>query len=317
MAATQTIRLLLPCPRRTSNRVWGDYYFGHSLGDALARRGYRICYSYAPRTLAHRLMTFMSRLRNRNEIEIVIRGKKVWGRLTFKTSLIWVISQASSLRADELGSFDHVFVASPQHLDKIQGDCKSASLLYQCTDAQRFFPKRKTETSETVFVGNRRANAPRDVVLRLVEQGLNIAVWGQGWKDLLPASVYRGVHIENDVLAETYSNASVVLNDHNADMRENGFVSNRVYDVLACGTPIVTEDMAGIPPDLSEHVDLYSDDQDVRPAIEHAQQRPRAPLEKISRHVRENHSFDARAKSISNVIESLTDALSPRQSAAV
>ena len=37
-----------------------------------------------------------------------------------------------------------------------------------------------------------------------------------------------------------------ILNDHWEDMRENGFVSNRVFDVIACGKSIITDNCNGI-----------------------------------------------------------------------
>ena len=43
-----------------------------------------------------------------------------------------------------------------------------------------------------------------------------------------------------------YSSAGVVLNDHWGTMRPWGFVSNRLFDVLACGTPVISDPMPGI-----------------------------------------------------------------------
>ena len=53
-------------------------------------------------------------------------------------------------------------------------------------------------------------------------------------------------HVPNAELAPLYASAGVVLNDHWPDMRRAGFVSNRVFDAVACGARVVTDDLAGI-----------------------------------------------------------------------
>ena len=37
-----------------------------------------------------------------------------------------------------------------------------------------------------------------------------------------------------------------MLADHWDDMREHGFISNRIYDALACGAVVVSDDVAGL-----------------------------------------------------------------------
>lgn len=308
MTATR-IRVLLPCPPRTAERAWGDYYFGHSLGDALEQQGYQVCYSYAPQTRRERLASLIERLKNRDEIELIIRGKREWSPLPGKRSLIWVISQSASIRPRELGRYDHVFCASPKFLEQIASACRSSSLLYQCTDATRFVPQSEQAGEQVVFVGNRRKYAPRDIVLRLIEQGIALAVWGRGWEDALPAARYRGLHIENTELPKTYGTAGAVLNDHTSDMLADGFVSNRVYDVLASGVPVVTERMDGIPEDLLPYVYLY--DPGTVPVEELTQAvadslSDRSKFTQFAKHVGQVHSFAARAHAIAGVIQKLT-----------
>ena len=50
----------------------------------------------------------------------------------------------------------------------------------------------------------------------------------------------------NDELRRVYSSAGIVLNDHWDDMRAHGFVSNRIYDALACGAVVVSDDVPGL-----------------------------------------------------------------------
>ena len=54
---------------------------------------------------------------------------------------------------------------------------------------------------------------------------------------LIDTSRVMAEHVPNDELRHVYSSAGIVLNDHWDDMREHGYISNRVYDALACGAP--------------------------------------------------------------------------------
>lgn len=313
--AQMKIRLLLPCPPRTAARAWGDWYFGHSLGTALERLGCTVRYSYRRDNVFTRLLTGATRFFRRDEVELVIRGKRVWSRIPGKRCLAWIISQSDSVTPEELRGYAHVFVASPDFLERIAGDCAAASLLYQCTDASRFAPPPpEAERRRILFVGNRRAYAPREIVAKAIAAGHDIEVWGRGWEDLVPAANYAGLHVENAALAEHYGRASAVLNDHTDEMRRDGFVSNRVYDVLACGTPLVTERMAGLPEGFAEALLLYEDEAEF---LARLSELPNIAgvmtgrLRAFASHVRAEHSFDVRARAIFAVIAKLSGQSAP------
>ncbi len=301
MISTPTIRLLLPCPKWREGEAWGDYYFGHSLGSALERLGCTVKYSYSSRRLFRRLFTFLQRAFNRREVELVLRGKKVWTPLPGKRALIWVISNSESIRAAELRSFSHAFIASEVFLDRLGGSLKSSSLLLQCTDGTRFGPRSAPGDSPSLFVGNRRNEAPRKIVKAAIAAGHSVQVWGRGWPDdLLPGGI-AGRHIENHRLPDFYKSASVVLNDHTPAMLADGFVSNRVFDVAACATPLITEEMPGIPPEFRSHLFLYSSLDEVketmRAALSSTAEKETARVA-LARTVLQSHTFDQRAEEI-------------------
>jgi len=302
-AVSPSIRILLPCPPRTKERAWGDYYFGHSLGEALGRLGCKVRYAYGykrKRFLA-RWWTLLRRTVRLGEVELVIRGRREHRRLPHKRALMWLISQSDSLTDEELGGYDHVFVASPQFQRRISDRCNSSSVLLQCTDATRFSPGLAPGKGRVLFVGNRRDYAPRDIVAWAVEAGFDVEVWGKDWEGVVDDRALAGLHVENAELAEHYRAAGAVLNDHTQDMRANGFVSNRIYDVLACATPILTEDMAGIDPELRPYLYLYRSRDDVAGLLSRALSEPGTMQDarrKLAESIREKHSFDARARTI-------------------
>ena len=47
------------------------------------------------------------------------------------------------------------------------------------------------------------------------------------------------------------------MNDHWDDMREKGFVSNRIFDALACGTCVISDDIEGLNDLFGDRVITY------------------------------------------------------------
>lgn len=252
------IRLRLPCPRSRGLVAWGDYHFGMSLADALKRRGHRVSITYAlrPKWRSSRFMRFFHRVAEvcstalvRPQIDIVLRGKARLQASRRRISIMWLISNSASLSDGEIRSFDHVFVTSTQHEKKLRACGHSnVSLLLQCTDSERFHPRPPIPALETycLFVGNKRG-FERMSVVHALRAKLDLKVWGRKWQGLIPPEIWAGKGIENVELAKHYASAKLVLNDHAPDMAQDGFTSNRVFDVLACAAPLLTDCAVDLP----------------------------------------------------------------------
>jgi spore maturation protein CgeB len=119
--------------------------------------------------------------------------------------------------------------------------------LLQATDPDLFRPDRAEPDTghEILFVGGSRGEQ-RPMVQDAIEAGLPLAVFGSQWGDFIPASFVRGEFVPNHELGALYAAAGVVLNDHWPDMRREGFVSNRLFDAVACGARVVSDDVAGL-----------------------------------------------------------------------
>jgi spore maturation protein CgeB len=75
-------------------------------------------------------------------------------------------------------------------------------------------------------------------------------------------------HVANTELRKIYSSVKVVLADHWDDMREHGFISNRIYDALACGATVLCDEVNGLAGRFGESVVTYRDPTDLRNRIE-------------------------------------------------
>jgi spore maturation protein CgeB len=86
----------------------------------------------------------------------------------------------------------------------------------------------------------------RGAVRDAIAAGLEPAIYGSGWEQFVDPALIESSYVPNEHLAVVYSSIGVLLNDHWDDMRKHGFVSNRLFDALACGTPVISDDMPEI-----------------------------------------------------------------------
>lgn len=304
MSSAVPIRLLLPCPRPRSGRSWGDWFFASALGRALSRAGRDIRFEFLTKAKRKGRLHIPTRWSFRKEIDLVIRGSHPYRALSRRPFFLWVISQPDSLTEGELSEARHIFVASKRYADRLAARGLSVSYLPQCTDPEICRPDCADAAfaTQTLFVGNRREYAPRPVVDLALAAGADLAVWGRGWEGRLPDGVLRGKSIEYTDIGSHYASAQVVLNDHTADMRQNGFLSNRAYDVLACGRPLMNEDMPDLPEDLAPHIHVYTASS-FAGQLEDALGAAHSDRRDIAAYVQAHHSFGRRAETILEVIE--------------
>ncbi len=172
--------------------------------------------------------------------------------------------------------------------------------LLQATDPALFHPRHEPDVvgHEVLFVGNSR-RVLRPIVRDALEAGLPLSIYGDLWAGLVPDDVVVARSIPNDRLSAAYAAAGVVLNDHWDDMREAGFVSNRLFDAVASGARVVTDEVAGLDGLFGPSVQVYREPADLARLVADQsvfgdQQLRWAAAERIRR----EHSFAARAEAL-------------------
>jgi glycosyltransferase involved in cell wall biosynthesis len=280
------VSIKVPAPRQETARQWGEFHFGNSLAKALHRQGY---------TARVDCLESWESARKEGEFELVLRGQEPLPVARNSQSL-WILSHAERIDEDEIRRAEAVFCASSVY----EPEGKTVTPLLHCTDPEIFSPRERISNiaHEVLFVGACYPQRRRRGIVRwAVDAGLPVSVIGARW-GWLPDGWWIRRHVRNERLGALYSSAGVVLNDHPSTMRERGFVNNRVFDVLACATPLVSDVIEGLPEGFEEFIYCVGDAERLRDAVDAAlSENPAMKKRRVefSQHVREQHSFDSRA----------------------
>lgn len=289
----------IAAPAGPSGRQWGDWHFARALAAALRRLGQDVVVDARE---AHFRGTGAL-----DDVNLVLRGLDAVDPDEAKTQLLWVISHPDLVTPDELRGYDRVLAASvlwARRIDARYGI--GVEPLLQCTDATLFTPEAaEPDTgSPVLFVGNSRG-VYRHAVRYALEAGVDLEVYGKGWEPFLPEGVVRGTAVPSCELPAAYAAAGVVLNDHWDDMRVEGFISNRVFDVTAVGGRLITDAVDGLDDVFGSPVPVWRAPEELVDLLQVADRDEvfgdRSTRLKLADLVRSEHSFDARARRLLDV----------------
>ena len=274
---------------------WGDTYYAISLARALRRLGQQV-------TLDRR-DTRDRESRSQDDVVVVLRGLERVEPRPGPAHLLWVISHPDKVTPDEAAGYDQVFAASPAWAAARTAEWGvDVRPLLQCTDPEYFHPGRTLpETFEApgvLFIGNDRRGPERPVVEWAAAAGADLQLYGTGWEETRLADHLVATGIPNDEVGAYYATARVVLNDHLAGMREQGFLANRLFDAVACGARVLSDPIAGL--DLFGGCVVACDSADATRAALTADPDTvwpdRAHRLAVAERIRTEHSFDRRAE---------------------
>lgn len=239
------------------------------------------------------------------DVLLVLRGRPAGEPTPGRINLIWQISHPEEVEVAELNRYDRVLVASTRHAEELRGMLRPpVEPLLQFTDPEVFHPVPAGEPAHDIaFVGNWRGEFRR-IVWDALEAGRPPALYGRGW-DLLAPEHAVAERVPHDELHSLYSSCKVLLCDHWDDMRRHGFVSNRIFDALACGTFAIADDNPAIADELPGAVETYSTSAELREKIDRYLGDP-AEREQIARRGRATvlaeHTVERRAEQLLAIV---------------
>lgn len=302
--AARHVAIHIAPPTWEAATTWGDTPFGRDIQKAFERRGWpATVHVHAERDSAPAV---------RADLSLHVHGIRVPGVRPWQISVLWIISHPDLVRRDQCLAYDLIGVGSDQFLRYLEGwlggDGPPLISLHQATDADRFFPEPGGPAHDILFVGSSR-NLRRPFLDALAGTPFDLAVYGRKWSpELLDPRHVRGEWIPNDVLHRYYASAGIVLSDSWADMRDEGFIANRIYDALASGAFVLSEGVPGLDQEFDGSVITFRDREELLDRIEYYLARPgeRAALAETGRRaVLARHTFGHRVDAILVAVEPL------------
>jgi len=290
-----SIAIKIPAPYDKRNE-WGDFHFAESLKASLERLGHKVVIDF--------LGDWYKRSVSEEPVVITLRGLTAYKPRPGQVNILWNISHPDQVDYAEYQAYDILYVASlsyPALLEPIVG--KPVRTLLQCTDTERFRPNSEEDKAgdDVLFVGNSR-NEYRRIVRWAVESGADVRVYGSRWDKFIAPEMIAGTNLDNRQLARHYGAAKVVLNDHWDSMRDFGFVSNRIFDVLASGGRLISDPVPAIGELFADGVAQVASREELSRALSEAATGDAESRGQLARHVARLHSFDVRAEQLCNDI---------------
>jgi hypothetical protein len=272
---------------------WGDTHFARDLAAALRELGQEV-------VIDHR-DAFERPTSRHDDVALLLRGPRPLHTTPEQVTIGWIISQPTEVTAEEVARYDVVYAASRAWATRHTREWgREVRPLLQATNPTRFHPHDGVGDTgpDLLFVGNSRKTY-RTIVRDAVESGLDLTVFGVDWEPFLPERHLAALYLDNAELSRAYASAGIVLNDHWDDMRDEGFISNRMFDAVASGARVVSDAAVGLDELFGRSVQVYRTREDLvrlctapdRDALFGDAEERR----KMAEHVAATHSFAARA----------------------
>jgi hypothetical protein len=295
------IALTTAAPAGLLARRWGDWELASGMARSLARL------DVVPRVQTREQLDDPAS--RAADVQVVLRGLRPFARTSGQAHVLWVISHPDDVGEDELDEADLVLAASDELAGRLAARTATpVEVLLQGTDHRRFRPRRprRAHTHPVTVVANTRG-VLRPAVALALEAGVRPAIYGDGWERFVDPALVVTRRVPNSRLPVVYASAGVVLNDHWSTMAGSGMVSNRVYDVLACGTPLVSDHLGALEAQFGDLVPTYTDAASLGGAVasvlaDPAAARRRAALARQV--VLAEHTLDHRARHLLRLLRS-------------
>jgi len=226
--------------------LWGDYWVKYELIKAFGEAGYVVT-DEDPDVVIHLFGV---------PVKLPERAYKV----------IWIYSHPDKVNSEVLARYDKIFCLSSSFISKIEQMGFNAELMIGAT-AKR--PVQVETKYDIVFVGNARSRpGGRKIVQDVGDTPHKFKVWGKGWEDILHGRYYGGPYFDNQRLNTLYASSLITLNDHHEDMRREGFVAVRVFDILASGGFCISDRNPGIEEIFGDAVPQYESSKHLKGLID-------------------------------------------------
>jgi len=297
-----------PAPDTADKILWGPHNFSVALKRELEAKGYYVVIDYH-NNWAGRIDA---------DYVLVLRGLHAYHpdrRCENCKYILWHNCYPEQVTKEEYELYDLVVVNSFSYTEKLRKELSvPVETLLLCADITKFFPGEEELKYDKVFVGNTR-KVRRNIVSWCEDHKIPIQVWGRmegptGWKNYVKEDTCIKLErpIPNDELPNLYRASKIILNDHFDEMREYGFVNNRVMEALSCGRPVLSDYSEEYEELFGDSLVYYYDEEDFLKKLKWLEEHLDEQKEKVLAvwpKLQKEFSFEARVDALLEMVEKL------------
>ena len=158
---------------------------------------------------------------------------------------------------------------------------------------------------DVCFTGNRFDRREIEDELIPAELPYDIRIYGDGWDGVDTLASYSRGHIPYSLIPKAYHGARIALDDATASTKETGSVNSRVFDALAAGCLVLTNNEAGAEDTFKGKLPVFRNREELESLLKHYLEDEKARLEKVEelqQFVLENHTYEIRAEKLISLI---------------
>jgi Glycosyl transferases group 1 len=293
VAPSLSIAVTVAAPSTKVAPRWGDWHLAEAFARSLRRLGHAVRVQPVDRADDPAVRC--------SDVHVVLRGAKAVRATPGQRHVLWAISHPEAIDTHECNEADLVLAASPRLAEHLRGRTSTpVEVLLQATDPRRFRPlSPEPSYAHPVAIVAKSRDVLRKAVADAVAAGLRPAIYGSGWEGLVDPNLIVADYVPNEALPVLYSSIGVLLADHWDAMRSWGVVSNRIFDALSCGTPVISDYLPEVRELFGEAVPMYRDGAELRLLVDAALADPHAARRRAAtgrEQVLAAHTFDHRAK---------------------
>ena len=294
-----TISIKTPNPK--DNHQWGDYFFALALKKSFQKKGFNVI-------IQEQEDWYSSNIKA--DINLTLRGKLSYHPNLDEINVMWNISHPDLITKQEYELYDICFISSEKYAEKLNNEVKTiVKPLLQCTDPDVFYTSKDESFSENLLFVGRTRGEYRKIIKDVMKTDFDVSVYGGGgWSNYIDEKYIKEEFIPNDELKKYYSSCNILLNDHWEDMRIWDFPSNRLFDALACGAFVISDEIESAHTVFEDTVITYDDAKDLNEKIEYylAHDEEREKLSQKGKEiVLKNHTFDNRVETIIDCLKDI------------
>ncbi len=210
------------------------------------------------------------------------------------------------------GLYDILLASSKAACKKLEEKTgRKAELFPIAANAERFRAdtnEKETDTAyrcDVCFTGNR--FSPREIEEELVPAELpyDVRIYGDGWDSVKSFAPYCKGHLPYDKIPKVYYGSRIALDDATASTKAAGSVNSRVFDALAAGCLVLTNNETGSRETFDGMLPVFRNREELEELLaRYLEDEParREKVEILRQFVLDNHTYEIRADQLTERI---------------